>query len=377
MATIQLGNTKVASKLISYAEKKSVERDGIDCDPEYAKSQFKATRELYGKTEGVQSHHVIQSFKPGEVTPKLANQIGKDLAKVIAKGHEVAIYTHADKEHIHNHIVINSVNHENGKKYQCKKSDLYKIREQSDNLCKERGLSVVKEPSAKQRYHRAEYGMAKRGEMSWKDEIREVIDREKIQAKSYDEFKHKLTDKYGIEVKERGKNISFKHPDHQKFVRGKTLGLDYERGTIENGFDRQIERGRTTSDTIERTRGITEGNERPQQPHAELHKSSHERGHSKENDIGSSAKQNNKHEQRNSRKDNFDITKAREHAEGLWQQTSSSYGDWKERNEPKQSKDINQNDRDRTHARGEHERNGKELKKQLERVRTKDFFPSR
>jgi len=242
MATIQLGNTKIASKLITYCEKKAIEKEGVECTPEYAKSEFKATRELWNKTNGVQAHHVIQSFKPGEIDPAQANKIGLDLAKDIAKGHQAVVYTHADKDHIHNHIVINAVSHEDGKKYQSKMKDLYRIRERSDELCKDRGLSIVKEPSAKDRYHRAEYGLAKRGEMSWKDEIREVIKYEKECSKTYDDFKKNLTEKYGIEVKERGKHISFKHPDHQRFVRGKTLGLDYERGTIENGFSRQIER---------------------------------------------------------------------------------------------------------------------------------------
>ncbi|MFC6603987.1 relaxase/mobilization nuclease domain-containing protein [Ectobacillus funiculus] len=118
MATIQLSTTKVANRLLSYAEKRAQERSGLDCPAEYAKSQFKATRELWGKTEGIQAHHVIQSFKPGEVTPELANQIGQDLAREIAKGYEAVVYTHTDKEHIHNHIVINSVSFEDGKKYQ-------------------------------------------------------------------------------------------------------------------------------------------------------------------------------------------------------------------------------------------------------------------
>lgn len=239
MATIQLGNTKVASRLISYAEKRSEVSSGLNCPSEYAKAQFKATRELWGKTEGIQAHHVIQSFKPGEVSPEEANEIGLALAKEIAGKHEVAVYTHTDKEHIHNHIVINAVSYEDGMKYQSSKKDLYTIREESDRLCLERGLSVVKEPTAAQRYHRAEYGLAKRGEMSWKDEIREVIDHERQHSKSYDELKHNLAEKYGIEVKERGKNISFKHPDMQKFVRGKTLGLAYERGTLENDFAKE------------------------------------------------------------------------------------------------------------------------------------------
>ncbi|MFZ3591841.1 relaxase/mobilization nuclease domain-containing protein [Bacillus sp. DJP31] len=116
MATIKLGNTKVANKLISYAEKRAEERSGVDCSPEYAKAQFKATRELRGKNTGIQAHHVIQSFKPGEVDQAQANEIGKDLALKVAPGHEVVVYTHTDKEHIHNHIVINSVNYENGQK---------------------------------------------------------------------------------------------------------------------------------------------------------------------------------------------------------------------------------------------------------------------
>src|SRR5699024_8839801 len=94
MATIQLGMTGSASQLCNYAEKRAVEKDGI------------------------QAHHVIQSFKPDEVTPEKANQVGLELAEKLAPGHEVAVYTHDDTDHIHNHIVINSVNFETGKKYQ-------------------------------------------------------------------------------------------------------------------------------------------------------------------------------------------------------------------------------------------------------------------
>lgn len=242
MASIKLGSTKVANKLMSYCEKKSVERDGVDCNPNYAKSQFKATRELWGKNKGVQAHHVIQSFSPGEITPYRANEIGKELAKELAKGHEVVVYTHADTRHIHNHIIINSVCYKDGKKYQSKKKDLYRAREISDRLCKERNLSVIKKPSANVRYTLAEKGLIEKGQASWKDELRQVIDIEKHQSRSFDEFKSNLHKKYGIEVKERGQYISYKHPDKQKFVRGKTLGLDYERGTLENGFSRQVER---------------------------------------------------------------------------------------------------------------------------------------
>lgn len=243
MATIQLGTTKVANKLITYAEKKAVEREGVNCDSQYAKSQFQATRELWGKADGVQAHHIIQSFKPGEVTPGLANQIGKDLAKEIGKGHEALVYTHADKNHIHNHIVINSVSYEDGKKLHLHGNKaIDKVRQMSDQLCKERDLSIVKEPSAKVRYTMAEKSLIEKGKVSWKDELRQAIDYEKTHSKNYEDFKKNLTEKYGIEVNDTRKHITYKHPDHQRVVRGNKLGLDYERGTIEHGFSRQIER---------------------------------------------------------------------------------------------------------------------------------------
>src|SRR3954449_11322512 len=157
MATIQRSNTKVANRLINYAEKRAEVREGVNCAVEYAKSQMKATRALWGKTEGIQAHHIIQSFKPGEVTPEIANEIGRDLAKEVAKGHECVVYTHTDKDHIHNHIVINSVNYEDGRKFHAHGQEaIDRFREVSDELCKEHGLSIVEERSADVRYTLAE-----------------------------------------------------------------------------------------------------------------------------------------------------------------------------------------------------------------------------
>jgi hypothetical protein len=386
MATIKLSNTKVASRLISYAEKRAEVRMGVNCPAEYAKAQYKATREIWGKTEGVQAHHVIQSFKPGEITPDLANTIGQDLAREIAKGHEAVVYTHTDKDHIHNHIVINAVSFENGQKYQSSKKDLYNIREQSDRLCLENGLSIVKEPSAEKRYHRAEYGLAKREVMSWKDEIREIIDYEKQHSKSYEDFKKNLVDKYNIEIKERGKNISFKHPDSQKFVRGKTLGLAYERGTLEDGFNRQIERGTGVSqqrgntglrsgtrEQVQRARGTHERDKRAEQSHEKLYQSSHGQRWDKSNDDRLRASQNQENKPRGSREDGFDFDKARIHAERLRQSTAESYGKWQERNVSKQSTNLAKNERDRGNVEPQHERNEQQNEPKHERIRAKDF----
>src|SRR5699024_7900751 len=102
-------------------------------DIDYAKSQMKQTRELFSKNDGIQAHHVIQSFKPDEVTPEKANQVGLELAKKLAPNHEVADYTHDDTNHDHNHIVINYVNFENVKKYQANgKEAIERARSLSD-----------------------------------------------------------------------------------------------------------------------------------------------------------------------------------------------------------------------------------------------------
>ena len=373
MATIQLGTTKVANKLISYAEKKAVERDGVNCDTEYTKTQFTATRELFAKNQGIQAHHIIQSFKPGEADPKLANKIGKELAEKIAKGHEVAIYTHADKAHIHNHIIVNSVNFENGNKFQLHgMKAIDKVRLASDEICKEHNLSIVKEPTAEKRYHKAEYGLADRGIVSWKDELRDTIDFEKKNSKSYSDFKKNLTEKYGVKVKERGKNITFTHPNGQK-VRGTKLGLDYERGTIENGFSRQVERGTGKGTDQQEFRGPFEGDKGTQRTDAELHKGSHEREFSNSNDSRQSIESDSRDQQGHSVENGFDITKARKLAEELRRKSSSSFGKWQDGNEQQQQIDIDQNDRDRENDKSEHGRDEKEIGRGLERVRGQDF----
>jgi hypothetical protein len=400
MATIQLSTTKVANRLLSYAEKRAMERSGVDCPAEYAKSQFKATRELWGKTEGIQAHHVIQSFKPGEITPELANQMGQDLAREIAKGYEAVVYTHTDKEHIHNHIVINSVSFEDGKKYQAHgKQAIEKVREVSDRLCLERGLSIVQEP-AKERYHRAEYGLAKRGEMSWKDEIREAVKLARDNSSSLQEMKTYLQDKFEIEMKIQNKNVSFKHPEQQRFVRGTKLGHDYEKGVLEDGFGRQIEsskkRGVTElpSSTRDRERDSHSTGQRVAE---ELGGQSKTYGHSEglrqRSDGQTSRSESNDrtrvsadkgNERNRSTGNDFDIEKARVALAGERRSLAEGFGKWQERNDAKQrsndsaaSRDPKQpeqaNERDKNRHADRDQKHEKQRARQRKRVRTQDF----
>lgn len=238
MATTKLGNTKSASRAINYAEKRAEEKSGLNCDVDYAKSAFKQTRALYGKENGVQAHTVIQSFKPGEVTPEQCNQLGLELAEKIAPNHQVAIYTHTDREHVHNHIVINSIDLETGKKYQSNKQQRELVKRENDNICRSHGLSVPERDTAHLRYTQAESALIDKGKTSWKDELREQIENAKAHTSDFKGFSEHL-EKEGIEFKVRGKNVSYKPEDVNKWVRGKTLGQDYDKGALEHEFERR------------------------------------------------------------------------------------------------------------------------------------------
>lgn len=235
MATTKLGNTKSASRAINYAEERAEEKSGLNCDVDYAKSYFKQTRALYGKENGVQAHTVIQSFKPGEVTAKECNEIGLELAKKIAPDYQVAVYTHTDKDHYHNHIIINSVNLETGKKYQSNKEQRDFIKKANDQLCEERGLSVP-EKTSEMRYTLAEQNLIDKDKPSWKNDIRMAVEETKDNAVDFEEFNTLLKEK-GVEITRVTKNnVTYRHIEEDKKVRGNTLGDSYDKGVIENGF---------------------------------------------------------------------------------------------------------------------------------------------
>ena len=120
--------------------------DYVRCDPGYAAQQMMDTKLALGKTAGRQCYHLIQSFKPDEITPELAHEIAKQFAAEHLSGYEAVIATHVDKAHIHSHIVFNSVNAVTGKMYHSTRENYYRqIRGISDRLCRERGLSVLME----------------------------------------------------------------------------------------------------------------------------------------------------------------------------------------------------------------------------------------
>src|SRR5699024_11128912 len=136
MATTKISSTKSTSRAINYAEKRAEEKSGLNCDDDYAKSAFKASREVYGKTDGNQGNEIMQYFKPVEEKTEQCNALGIELDEKMAPDHHVDIYTHSDTDHIHNHIVINDVNLETGKKFNNNKQALKDVRQANDNVCR-------------------------------------------------------------------------------------------------------------------------------------------------------------------------------------------------------------------------------------------------
>lgn len=205
--------------------------DGFECAPQVAALQFELVRRNMHKEGGILGYHMIQSFAPGEVDYDTAHRIGMELAdKIFAGRFQYVCATHIDRGHVHNHIVANSVSFIDGKKFYDQKKTLYDIRRENDKLCRENGLSVIEHPKGRGvSYY--EYTQRRDGQ-SWKQLLRENIDRFIIQAKSWEEFLD-LMRQAKYEVKE-GKYISFRASGQERFTRSKTLGSDYTEEQIRN-----------------------------------------------------------------------------------------------------------------------------------------------
>ena len=198
------------------------------CASETAAREFEWTRKI-AEQKGMNpvriiARHVIQSFEIGEVTPELAHEIGKQFADEILGGkYEYVLTTHIDKDHVHNHLIFNAVDFVDYHAYKSYKRIYYDMREVSDRLCKENGLSVIP-PSQNKGMSYKEYTEAKRG-TSWKQKLKQTIDRLVITAKDYDDFL-RLMQEAGYEIKP-GKYISFRAEGQDRFTRSKTIGENY------------------------------------------------------------------------------------------------------------------------------------------------------
>jgi hypothetical protein len=215
---------------------------GKDCSPQNTIDEMNTTKELYGKTDGINYYHIIQSFKPDETNPKKAHEIGLELAKSQFKDHEVLVVTHVDKKHIHNHLVVNSVSFKNGQKLISNKETLREIKRESNRICRREKLSVIKSPYAKSRYSMAEYKLAEKGIPIWKEQLRAAIDEARQNSKNLVDLKEYLKNSFNIEMKIQNKNLSFLHPQMKKYCRGKKLGFSYKKEEITGYFEKSDKR---------------------------------------------------------------------------------------------------------------------------------------
>jgi len=393
MAVIKVVNSKASiGKAINYVTKgeKTEEKliSGKDCNPHTAIDEMKATKEQWGKTEGRQYKHYIQSFNPEDrITPEKAHEIGRKFVENTEKfkGHEVVISTHVDKGHIHNHFIVNTVNFENGKKFQQSKQDLEKLKEHSDRICTREGLSIIKEKGKEitsfdqKKYRAIEKGFTGKEKSYLLDTAKEVSQSLKKVTDRESFIKDMESKGYEVNWKDTRKNITFTTPEGQK-IRSSNLEKTFkEQKFSKEGMENEFQRNRERSESV-REEGREQGtdraderNKRTQQAHAELHKGTHERGHNETNYSRRGTEQDKNNQSRDTRQNDFDFEKARNHAEQLRRETVSAYGKWKDSNEQEQSRGIDSNERDRGNSKEQHERNGKEDGKQLKELRTKDF----
>lgn len=234
--------------VISYAcrENATLERSlvsGVNCKPETAREQMMRTKLLEKKTDGTMSYHGYQSFAEGEVTPAIAHEIGKRLAEELWGKYEVVVATHVDKtSHIHNHFVVNTVSFVDGKKYHRTNEDYRKMREVSDRLCREYGLSVIRDPQRKGK-HYSQYDAERNGKPTFGSTIRGDIDRAIKASLTENEFYNMLED-MGYAFKFYSKNgkvlerPSLKPKNAQKYFRFDNLGKGY---SVEEISERLLE----------------------------------------------------------------------------------------------------------------------------------------
>ena len=212
----------------------------LNCDPGHACRQMLDTKRAMGKTDGVQYYHIIQSFKPGEVTPELALEIAKEFAAEHLSGYEAVIGVHVDKEHIHAHTIFNSVNADTGEKYHSNARSYYsQIRAISDRLCREHGLSIIMEGKGEKAVSYIEWLRQSRGQPTFRSmleaDLREAIEDANDIGHFFLIMEHK-----GYEIK-HGTRLSFRLRGQDRFmVPGRKNPLFTEdgiRAAIEGNLD--------------------------------------------------------------------------------------------------------------------------------------------
>ena len=240
---------------------------GIGCQPETAFDEFLSTKLLHHKDGGVMFYHMVQSFPKGaDVDPRAAHEAARKLAGYF-EGCEVLVCTHTDREHIHSHCIINSVNFETGRKVHMADEQIQALRVRNDEICEELGLPKFQrdEQKCSRGMSNAEYYTADRGE-SWKFELMRVIDECMRCAGSREEFLILLrSEGYDATWTDSRKNITYITPDGRKCRDSKLHMEKYLKENMEAEFGYRTENDNTRNvDAAQKAdgRGATAGTQR-------------------------------------------------------------------------------------------------------------------
>lgn len=216
--------------------------DAINCYPDSAYEQMQDTKEEHKNTNGILAFHAYQSFAPGEVTPEIAHKIGVEFAKRMwGDRFEVVIGTHLDTSCCHNHFVLNSVSFIDGKKYYDNNKNYAKMRELSDNLCREYGLSVIENPGPSKHISRYEYMEEKAGMVTKNVIFRKDIDECILLSENENEFFREMR-KRGYTFDFSHKYVTLSHPLFPKARRLRNLGQEYEPDRLAERIEENIRR---------------------------------------------------------------------------------------------------------------------------------------
>ena len=230
------------------------------CSPESAAQEFEISHMLYHmltgrsqpKSREIVMYRILQSFKPGEITPEEANRIGYELAMQFTGGkHQFVVATHTDKAHIHTHIEFNSVNLDCDGKFKNVKGSALVLRRLNDDLCRANGLSVIEHPARNSKAHR-EQAAIKYGN-SFKERLRQTIDRVLPASTDYEDFLARMRAE-GYEVKKEGGNVAFRAPAQERFTRSYRLGDNYTLDALHARCEHR--RGRSAEVKIDNGRNV-------------------------------------------------------------------------------------------------------------------------
>jgi len=213
---------------------------GVNCSPETALDEMTATKNLYHKNDGRLYYHLVQSFPSGyEIEPELAHKIAVELAEKAFNKYEVVVATHIDREHIHSHLVMNSVSFEDGKKYHSNKESVEQLMKLSDEICRQYGVHVLDAPKKKMNkdfLSDSEYRSAKRGE-SFKWELLNVINQVMKKAKSKNQFRYLMKQQgYDVRWEDNRKYITYTCPNGRRCRDNKLHGDKYRKENMEYEF---------------------------------------------------------------------------------------------------------------------------------------------